>query len=385
MGLFTGIRVLKIHLYDQRFKRYRAGPPLGLFDLRHALVAMAATLREFSLTISTPGEDSWQFTRRSCVSHRGNFGRLSFGDMFAGIAFESLEAVYVRNVEFLPRHVGEFLQRYSSTLQKVHMAQWHCELYLPECSELRLLRDIAGPALNLLTLESCENEHMELCKSQINCDWSKKFYWCLNAVKLGELMLDWGLSHDQMCLAVCHTVKLRFNPYLDLPYAHRIEGVVYQHTQRKLLEQPAYRTAMLNTSAEILAERAVTIEAQVLSYFQATRAGSFVNGQLTRPLWTQYMYLQEDLFVFEVNSTPGLYLYIGKSFFHFDKDVDGELWRKHWKKDPESEFLSTLVADQFKEVERDPDATYHFRRKVPDAPNPWKVPFAIEIPDLDAT
>lgn len=162
MGIFRGIRVLEIHLYDQRSKRYRADPPLGLFDLKHALAAMASTLREFSLNISTPGEDSWQFTRCSCVSHRGSFGRFSFGDIFSGIEFEALEDVYLRNVEFLPRNVGGFLQKYASTLQKVHIAQWHCELYLPEYSDLRLLRDIAGPALSLLTWESSANEHMEL-------------------------------------------------------------------------------------------------------------------------------------------------------------------------------------------------------------------------------
>lgn len=106
-----------------------------------------------------------------------------------------------------------------------------------------------------------------------------------------------GLSHRQTPV----------QPYLDLPYASRIEGVVYQHTQRKLLEQPAYRIAMSNTSAEILAERAAKMGPQVLAYFQATRSVPFINGQLMRPLWSEYMYLQEDLFVFEVNGIPGLY------------------------------------------------------------------------------
>ena len=122
MGTFTGIRDLEIHLYDQRFKRYYADPPLNLFDLKHALAVMASTLRKFSLTISTPGEDSWRFTRYDCVSHRDKFGRFSFGDIFSGIEFKSLEDVYLRNVEFHPRHLGGFLQKYASILQKVHMA-----------------------------------------------------------------------------------------------------------------------------------------------------------------------------------------------------------------------------------------------------------------------
>ena len=384
MRVFGGIRVLNIHLYDQRFKRYTADPPLGLFDLKHALAVMASTLRKFSLTISTPGEDSWQFTRCARVSHRGKFDRFNFGDIFSGIEFKSLEDVYLRNVEFHPRHVGGFLQKYASTLQRVHMVQWHCELYLPGYSDLRLLRDIAGPALSLLTLESSENENMELCRFMISCDMTKKFYWCLNAVKLTELMLDWGLSHDQMCFAVCHTVKLVFNPHHDVPYASKIAGVVSRHTQRKLLEQPAYRTAMLNTSAEILAERAVKMEAQLLAYFQATDSRSVINGQLMQPLWFLYICLDKDLFVVEVNGILGLYLYTGESFFHFDRDFYGERMR-YWKKDPESEFLTGMVADQLKEVEHSLDAFNHFERKGPDAPNAWKLPFAVEIPNLDAT
>ena len=128
-----------------------------------------------------------------------------------------------------------------------------------------------------------------------------------------------------MCLAVCHTVKLLFNPYPDVPYASKIAGTVSRHTQRKLLEQPAYRTAMSNTSAEKLAERAVRMEAQVLAYFQATDSRPFINGQLMQPLWSLYMYLDKDLFVVEVNGILGLYLYREKSFFHFERDVDGEL------------------------------------------------------------
>lgn len=58
---------------------------------------------------------------------------------------------------------------------------------------------------------------------------------------------------------------------------------------------------------------------------------------------------------------------------------------KHCKNDPESVFLTAMLADQFKEVEHDLDATYHFRCKVPDTPNPWKLLFAVEIPNLDAT
>ena len=42
------------------------------------------------------------------------------------------------------------------------------------------------------------------------------------------------------------------------------------------------------------------------------------------------------------------------------------------------------MADQFKEVEHDLRAPHHYECKVPDAPNAWKLPFSVEIPNLDA-
>lgn len=236
---------------------------------------MSSNLRRLRVVVSTPYEWGGYMVRATCFSHvhgglQDTMLAVRWGSILGEISFPEITHVHVQNVLWDCRDAGQFLRKHVGTLKHVQISTWSCKILVPAPSELRCLRQIAGPAISVLTYEQAASEGRQLCVLNQPMGETRHCYYCIKAEKLAALLLDHNVAISALFLAICQQVDVRMcDDHSFLAGGLHVAG---EHIDLKERQYAGYAEAMNSLSASELVQRGET-KRQLLVQQQALLSG----------------------------------------------------------------------------------------------------------------
>ena len=179
----SNVQHLDLRLFDGSL---REGHALSAHAFSQVLKSMASNLRRLRVVVSTPYEWGGYMLRATCFGHaqddlQDNMLAMSWSSILSEVTFPKITRVHVQNVVWLSKNVGQFLRKHAGTLKDVQISTWSCSVTVPVRDALRCLRQIAGPAILVLTYELAASEGRQLCVLNQPIGETRHWYYCIKA------------------------------------------------------------------------------------------------------------------------------------------------------------------------------------------------------------